>query len=455
MTFKGVWRLDYDDATAYLDSFVNFERRPPDAAMREAMSLERVRELLAELGSPHARLRCLHVAGTKGKGSTAAMAESALRAAGYRTGLYTSPHLIDLRERIRVDGRPVLPDDFAALVERTRPGLERIQAKADATPPNEHYSPPTYFEILTHLAFLHFEETGVDVAVLEVGLGGRLDATNVVTPAACAITNVSLDHTAILGSTLAAIAREKAGILKSGVPCVVAPQPDEAAASVRSVAEEVGAPLWWVGEEVTLERASGGSSDVRTPERNYEALTIPLPGAHQRENAAVAVALVDLARRAGFRRVTPDAVREGLARVNWPGRVQKVAEAPSTFLDGAHNPASVRALVETLAELLPPGRRVYVLAIASDKDWRGMIDALAPSAGAIVATGTGNPRAVAPAELAEGARRAGVERVEVEKDAARALDLARRIAGPDGSVVATGSLYVAGLLLQSLGMDAG
>jgi dihydrofolate synthase/folylpolyglutamate synthase len=445
--------LDYNDATAYLDSFVNFERRPPDAAMRDAMSLERVRELLAELGSPHARLRCLHVAGTKGKGSTAAMAESALRAAGYRTGLYTSPHLVDLRERIRVDGRPIPPDDFAALVERTRPGLERIQAKADATPPGEYYRPPTYFEVMTHLAFLCFEEANVDVAVLEVGMGGRLDATNVVTPAACAITSVSIDHTAILGSTLAAIAREKAGILKSGVPCVVAPQPEEAAASIRSVAEEVGVPLWLVGEDVTLERAGGGAFDVRTPGRTYENLTIPLQGAHQRENAAVAVGLVDLGRRAGFGRVTPDAVREGLARVSWPGRVQRVAEAPATFLDGAHNPASVRVLVRALAELLPPGRRVYVLAVANDKDWRGMIEVLAPSAGAIVATTSGNPRAVAPADLAECARAAGVERVEVEEDAPRALDLARRIAGTDGSVVATGSLYLVGLLLQYLRIE--
>jgi dihydrofolate synthase/folylpolyglutamate synthase len=446
--------LDYDDATAYLDAFVNYERRPPDAAMREAMSLERVRELLGELGSPHTRLRCLHVAGTKGKGSTAAMAESALRAAGYRTGLYTSPHLVDVRERIRVGGRPIPPDDFAMLVERTRPGLERIKARADATPPDEYYRPPTYFEILTHLAFLHFKEAGVDVAVLEVGMGGKLDATNVVTPAACAITSVSLDHTAILGSTLAAIAREKAGILKPGVPCVVAPQQEEAATSVRTVAQEAGAPLWLVGEDVTLERAGGGTFDVRTPERDYENLTIPLPGAHQRENAAVAVGLLELGRRAGLDRLTPDAVRQGLALVSWPGRVQRVADGPATFLDGAHSPASIRALVETLAEVLPPGKRVYVLAVANDKDWRGMIETLAPSAGAIVATTSGNPRAVAPAELAGGASLAGVTHVEVEEDAALALDLARRIAGMDGSVVATGSLYLVGLLMQSLGIDA-
>ncbi len=441
--------LSYEEALSYLDSFVNYERRPPDAEMRAAMSLDRVRELLTELGSPHERLSFLHVAGTKGKGSTAAMAASALRAAGYRTGLYTSPHLIDVRERIRVGGEPIPPEAFARVIERTRPHLDRIRERTADFPPDADARPPTYFEIMTHAAFLYFEEVKTDVAVLEVGMGGRLDATNVVTPAACAITNVSLDHTAILGPTLAEIAREKAGILKPGVPCVVAPQNESAAHSIEATAREVGAPLWRVGEEVVLERAGEEGFNVRTPERDYDGLRIPLWGAHQRENACVAVGLVDLARRAGFDRVTPDAVREGLANVSWPGRVQKVAESPVTILDGAHNVASVRALVATLAERLPAKRHVYVLAVASDKDWEGMIASLAPSAGAVVATSTGNPRAVPPVELAEGARRAGVGRVEVEEDAVSALDLARGIAGEDGSVVATGSLYLVGLLLAA------
>ncbi len=441
--------LNYEEALSYLDSFVNYERRPPDAEMRAAMSLDRVRELLRALGAPHERLSFLHVAGTKGKGSTAAMAASALCAAGYRTGLYTSPHLIDVRERIRVDGEPISPDAFARVIERTRPHLDKLREQISALPPDAGVRAPTYFEIMTHAAFLHFEEAGTEVVVLEVGLGGRLDATNVVTPAACAITNVSLDHTAILGTTLAEIAREKAGILKPGVPCVVAPQSESAAHSIEATARDVGATLWRLGEEVVLERAGEEGFSVRTPERVYDDLRIPLWGAHQRENACVAVGLVDLARRSGFDRVTPDAVRAGLANVSWPGRFQKVAESPVTILDGAHNVASVRALVTTLAERLPGRRHVYVLAVASDKDWEGMIASLAPSAEAVIATSAANPRAVAPAELAEGARRAGVVRVEVEEDALAALDVARGIAGEDGSVVATGSLYLVGLLLAA------
>ncbi len=442
--------LSFDEAIAYLDSFVNFEKRPPDAPPARSFGLARIKALLKRLDDPHARLACLHIAGTKGKGSTAAMTESILRAAGYRTGLYTSPHLVDIRERIRVGGRMVSREDFARLVERTRPHIERAREECAREPDSAMARPPTYFEIVTHLAFMHFAEVEVDAAVLEVGLGGRLDATNVIdAPVACAITSVGHDHMDILGETLAEIAGEKAGILKARVPAVVAPQQPEALAAIRDAARRVGAPLSHVGRDIVLVDGDETFS-VRTPDAAYDDLRISLWGAHQRTNAAVAVGLVDVARGAGFERVTPEAVREGLARVSWPGRIQLVAERPATVIDGAHNRESVRALLGTLAERFPAARAVFVFGAAADKDWRGMLECLLPRAEALVATSIGTGRAAAPDEIVGAAREVeGADgcAVEVEVDPAEALARARGIAGPDGLVVAAGSLYLVGKLL--------
>jgi dihydrofolate synthase/folylpolyglutamate synthase len=439
--------LSYKDAVGYLDTFVNYERRPPDSP--RAMGLERVRWLLGEIGDPHERLKALHIAGTKGKGSTAAMAESILRAAGYRTGLYTSPHLVDARERIRVSGEMIPRETFSSLMERLKAPLERIRRDIAALPPGATLRRPTYFEIMTDLAFLHFDESKVDVAVVEVGMGGRLDATNVVAPLACAVTNVSLDHTAILGSTVAEIAREKAGILKPGVPAVVAPQRPSAAKAIRAAARKAKAPLWWVGREVELlEGGADGAFTVRTPGKEYAGLSVPLWGAHQRQNAAVAVALVELAASAGLDRATPESVREGLARVSWPGRIEKVSDSPVTILDGAHNVASLRALLATVRERFGEAFPVFVFAAAEDKDWRRMLDLLPRDSDGIVVTSSGNPRSVDPRSLAEAAGRGGLGPVVVEPDPARALECAREIAGPDGLVVATGSLYLVGRLLE-------
>jgi len=437
--------LSFDDAIAYLDSFVNYEKRSPDAPPARSFGLDRIRALLHGLGDPHTRYPCIHIAGTKGKGSTAAMTEAILRAAGYRTGLYTSPHLVDLRERIRVDGRMISRDDFARLINRTRQHIDRAVEDCANLPPDET-RPPTYFEILTHLAFMYFADAKVDAAVLEVGLGGRLDATNVIdSPVACAVTSVGHDHTDILGDTLSEIAGEKAGILKAGTPAVISPQAPEAMEAIRDAAERVGAPLLLVGHDIKLVD-DGETFSVRTPDVTYENLRIPLWGAHQRTNAAVAVGLVEVARRKGFDRVTPDAVREGLAKVTWPGRIQQVATSPTTVIDGAHNRESVEALLGTLRNRLPGARPVVVFAAAADKDWRGMIACLLPDAKALVATSIGTGRAESPEEIAA-ASKGKCARVEVEADPAAALDQAREIAGPDGLVVATGSLYLVGRLL--------
>lgn len=448
----------YEEALAYLDGFVDYERKPPTGPARAAMGLERIRELLAELGDPHLGLRCVHIAGTKGKGSTAAMTASALAASGYRTGLYTSPHLVDVRERIQISGRPISQEEFVSCLDRTRPHLEKTMARAEALPPDAPFRRPTYFEILTHLAFLHFAASKVDAAVVEVGMGGRFDATNVIGPLACAITAISLDHTAILGSTLEAIAAEKAGILKQGVPAVIGPQEGPALRAICEAARRIGAPLWTVGREVALEDAGEGEPfSVRTPGLLYKNLDVALWGAHQRENAAVAVGLLELARASGLDRITPETVRDGLARTRWPGRVQPVSERPLTVIDGAHNGASVMALFEALrarlgAERLAESPPTVVFAAAADKDLAGMLSIIARRSSSIILTTSGSPRGAAPELLAglidrERTRAA----VEVEPDPVLALEKARARAGEGGLVAATGSLYLAGVLLGAMG----
>jgi len=279
--------MSYQEALDYLDSLVNFERMPPDRQARKVqLDLARIEWLTEQLGRPQDDLPCVHIAGTKGKGSICAMAESIARAAGLVTGIYTSPHLVDLRERIRVGGRKIAPEEFARHVTAIRPHVEAVRHKPEIRR-------PTYFEVLTHLALVHFVRSGVEMAAVEVGMGGRLDATNVVRPAACAIANISIDHTRQLGETLAEIAAEKAGIIKPGVPVVVSPNRPEAMAAVRAAADAHEAPLVLIGEDVTVAAVAGGEFSVTTGRARYDGLATPLAGRHQRENAAAAVALVE------------------------------------------------------------------------------------------------------------------------------------------------------------------
>jgi dihydrofolate synthase/folylpolyglutamate synthase len=333
----------------------------------------------------------------------------------------------------------------------TRPHLERIREQIASLPPGAVLRRPTYFEIMTHLAFLYFADAGADIAVLEVGMGGRLDATNVVDhPVACAITNISLDHTAILGETRAEIAREKAGILKRGSPAVVAPQRPTVVRALKSVARKVGAPLAWVGSDIELHEVEAGRFDVAFGDATYRGLEVPLIGAHQRQNAAVAVGLAELARRAGFDSVTEDSVRRGLRDVRWPGRIQKIADDPVTILDGAHNPESIDVLMHTLAEAYPDGARHVVFAVANDKDWPEMLAKISGARVHLTCTHTGNPRSVAPDEVADVARELGFATVSVDPSPTSALDACRRRAGAGDLVIATGSLYLVGALLAGL-----
>jgi dihydrofolate synthase / folylpolyglutamate synthase len=405
--------------------------------------LETMRALVEEMGHPERGYPSLLIAGTNGKGSVAAYCDAALRASGRRTGRYTSPHLVRVNERITVDGREITDHDFGVAVRAVRDAAERLVRRGVLE------AHPTFFEVTTAAAFAHFRRKRVDVAVLETGLGGRLDATNVVEPTASAIVSIDFDHEVYLGRTLAAIAGEKAGVMRRGRPTVIGPLPDSARRAVRARSREIGARLVEArrGARFAAPSRRGPAShgdvsfELRTPTAAYEGLC-PLPGAHQRDNLLVAIRLLEEARRAGVPidlRPLPAAV----ASTRWPGRLERVAGDPPLVLDGAHNPAGARALAAHLRGGPP---FVLVFGAMSDKDVRGLAGELFPLAAAVVLTRPRIARAATPDELA---RRAGrlAARAHREPSVARALALARRLAreqGPGTSVVVAGSLYLVG-----------
>jgi len=435
------------EALDYLYRFTDYERMvKPRAAATSIFGLARMNQLLDFLDHPERTLRVVHIAGTKGKGSTAAMTASILRHTGARVGLYTSPHVEHVRERIMVDGQWIAEQRLVAHVNRMHPYLE------DSLRTSQKYT-PTFFEIFTAAAFLDFVAEGVDYAVLEVGLGGRLDATNVAQPVVCGITHVSFDHTDKLGDTLVLIAGEKAGILKAGVPVVVAPQEAAALAAIQASAERVGSPMRLVGRDIALVD-EGPDFSVFTPRRRYRTLRVPLAGRHQRVNAASAVGLAEEATASRGIRLTPGPVRQGLAAVRWRARIETVGSRPTVVVDGAHNVASSRVLLATLDAEFSFDRLLLVLGISADKDIDGILALLVPRAAVVVATRSNSPRACAPDELLRRVRAVGqVEAVACESPA-QALALAREHARPGDLVCVTGSFYLAGDVLAALASGA-
>jgi dihydrofolate synthase/folylpolyglutamate synthase len=405
--------------------------------------LATMRALVAEMGHPERAYPTLLVAGTNGKGSVAAYCDAVLRAPGLRVGRYTSPHLVRVNERIAVDGRDVTDREFARAVREVRDAAERLVRRGVLE------AHPTFFEALTAAAFAHFRRRHVDVAVVEVGLGGRLDATNVADPVASAVVSVDFDHEVYLGRTLAAIAGEKAGVMRAGRPTVVGPVPDEARRALRARARATGARLVEASRGArfsapggpTLPGEATDTLDLRTPGAFHAGLR-PLPGLHQRDNLLVAIRLLEEAQKEGLP-VDLRKVPAAVARTRWPGRLERIAGDPPLVLDGAHNPAGARALAAHLAGGPP---FVLVFGAMADKDVPGLARALFPEAEAIVLTRPRVSRAASPEELARRAGRVGA-RAWREPSVARALRLARRLArahGPDTAVVVAGSLYLVG-----------
>jgi dihydrofolate synthase/folylpolyglutamate synthase len=427
--------MTYQEAIAYLYSLTDYEKTRIERYSPATFDLGRVERLLAAVGNPHTHFPALHIAGTKGKGSTAAMIESCLRAAGYSTGFYTSPHLHTFRERIQVAGQKIAREEVVALVEEIRPLIE-------------HTPGVTTFEAITAIGFLYFARTGVDVAAVEVGLGGRLDATNVMTPAVSVITSLSLDHTYLLGNTLAEIAYEKAGIIKPGVPTVSAPQRAEAIQVLEKVSQERGSPLievgrdWdyeagaadFEGQSFSIRRVAGGGSEL---DGEY---WMPLLGRHQLENGASAIAALEVMRERGFR-IPAEALREGMRNVQWPGRLEILSREPLVVVDCAHNPYSAQVLRQALEEWFPGRRWVLIFGASTDKDIPGMLRELAPVSEYVIVTRSNHPRAATPIELADAVAAVGGG-AEVSVSVRKSLRRGLAVMDPGSGLLVTGSIFV-------------
>jgi dihydrofolate synthase/folylpolyglutamate synthase len=415
--------MSYDETVRFLYSLGNEVRAAK-------LGLERMTALLERLDSPHLGRAWVHVAGTNGKGSSCAMIESGLRAAGLRTGLYTSPHLAEPTERIRMAGQPVSREQFAAAFAPVHQAAERLLAEGLLE------AHPTYFETVTAMAFLLFRELGAEIGVLEVGLGGRLDATNVVTPRLAVITPIDFDHESFLGKSLESIAAEKAGILKRGVPAVFAAQRPEAQAAIEARAAELGIqPLRtsrWQVRDLGLDRSGSRFLACGPQELRIEC---PLAGEHQVENALIALTALEALG------TPPEAICQGIRQTRWPGRLERVREAPEIILDGAHNPAGARALARYIERFFA-GRRVWlVYGAMRDKAVAEMAGILFPLAQEIILTAPAQARAVRPEILAE---LADHPRPRLAPRLAQALEIVRREAAPEDAVFISGSLFLAG-----------
>lgn len=419
--------MDYAEALKYIEGVSWLGVRP---------GLERVRALLERLGEPQRELKFVHVAGTNGKGSASALMAAALTAAGYKTGLYTSPHLLRFNERMRLDGEEIGDGELAELIgglaEAAR-GLEE---------------PCTEFELVTAAALLWFARRRADIVVLETGMGGRLDATNVIPRPECAvIMNIGLDHTAVLGDTVEAIASEKAGIFKGGAAVSYYQEPGVAAV-LRAAAARTGTELRFA--DFSLIEPLGSSLEGQNFRFAGGEYSIRLLGRHQLRNAATALTALAALRERGW--VLPEeAVRRGFAGAAWPARFELVSRSPLFVVDGGHNPQCVRATAGAIREYMPGGRCVLLMGVLADKDWRGMLDILAPVAEGFVCATPDSERALPAGELAAELRRRGL-RAEDGGEIPRAVERARELAGPAGAVCSVGSLYMAGAVRACLGL---
>lgn len=446
----------YQQAVNFLLDRINYERSQHMPYSDRAFKLDRMRQLLERLGNPHLQLRIVHVAGTKGKGSTSAMIAAAMKAAGYKVGLFTSPHLFRLEERVAVGGEPCPPEDLVALVDDLREAVDVM----DRTPDPD--GGPTYFELITALAMLHFRRQHVDVAVLEVGLGGRLDSTNVCRPEVAVITSISLDHTRQLGDTLAEIAGEKAGIIKPGVPTISGVTQDAPREVIQQVCINRGSRLIEVDRDFSCsyhppkdiapapelarfdyhsEAATGGES--------WQGVSLGLLGKHQAANAAVALATLLELRRQGWR-IPEAAIRSGFENLKWPARVEVISRWPTVVLDAAHNVASAEALMLTLSESFTARRRLLVFATAQDKDAAGMLRVLGERFDEVIITSyRDNPRAMPAAQLGEIAREVlganSSEKIPITvcNDPTAAWEHLRTRVEPGDLVCCTGSFFIA------------
>jgi len=431
----------YRKAIDFLMSQTDYERMRVVRYNTTTFNLDRMRLLLKHLGDPHTKFKSVHIAGTKGKGSTCYMLAAMLRASGYKVGLYTSPHLVDMRERIQINGAMISPNEMTHWVKRVEQAIGKMGADK-----------PTFFEIITAIGFCHFAQQEVDIAVVEVGLGGRLDSTNVITPEVAAVTSISYDHTAILGNTLEKIAEEKAGIFKKDIPALTVVQPPSVVAAMRRVAEKNGTKLAVVGEDVEFSyrfeigrplgphiRATLHSSISR-----FEQLVVPLVGEHQAINFGLALAVLDQLKQRGFKIEEAKAL-EGVKDLTIEGRMEMVWRDPRVILDGAHNAASMQALFRGISQYVPYDSMVVIFGCNCDKDVDGMLEKVSHGADKVIFTQvSSNPKAASPDELAARFTEEFGRMAQVAPDFASAMAIASRAITREDLITVTGSFYLVG-----------
>ncbi|MHC4208610.1 MAG: bifunctional folylpolyglutamate synthase/dihydrofolate synthase [Planctomycetota bacterium] len=419
---------------------MNFERMRVFRYDESVFKLDRVRQLLEALGNPHEQIRSVHVAGTLGKGSTTAMVASMLQGCGYAVGQYTSPHLTDVRERIAINQQQIGRNDFTELMRQTSATAAKLGME------------PTFFELLTAMAFKYFADQAVDIAVVEAGLGGRLDATNVLTPEVTVITRIDYDHMHILGRSLPEIAGEKAGVLKRRVPALSVEQTPEVEAVLREAAEKLAVPLRIVNKDIEFSYRFGASGNLGPHTRvclltetgQYMHLPVPLPGEHQAMNCGLALAAIDALKGAGFS--FPEVpLHEGLAATNTPGRMEIVWKQPRILIDGAHNPAAISALMRCVGAYVPYDSMICIFGCCEDKDIPAMLDRLALGGDKVIFTrARATPRAAEPDELHRQFTERCGKMSQVASTLPQALDLATRAVGRDDLICITGSFYLVG-----------
>jgi len=426
-------------AMDYVNSLANFERRPINARRQPPFKLDRIQKMLAELGSPEKRFRCVHIAGTKGKGSTVAMLAGMLQGSGHKVGVYTSPHVMDIRERIAIGSTLISEHDFAKAIGKVAEAVQKGNLEA-----------PTYFEALTAAAFVYFADQRVDIAVIEAGLGGRLDSTNVVKPEVCGITSISYDHMAQLGNTLTAIAEEKAGIFKEGVPVVSAQQPKEVKRALKKAAEAAKVPLFFSGDDIEYtyrfesSRVAGPQARIciSTATSHYEHLAVPMLGEHQAVNCGLAMGILDQLKAKGMR-IDDEGAIAGLANVKLPGRMEQICTEPRVLVDGAHNAASIDALMRAIGQNVGYDSMVVIFGCCADKDIPGMLKHILLGADKVIFTPISSPRAADPADLAAAfAEITGGKTAQVAPTLGAAMEIAEKAVNREDLICITGSFYL-------------
>jgi dihydrofolate synthase/folylpolyglutamate synthase len=425
----------------YLFSRTDYEKQSRLRYNVTTFSLERMEKLLSFLGNPHKKLATAHIAGTKGKGSTATMLARMLEANDYSVGLYTSPHVVDLHERIAINGRNISDSELLGLINRIYAPVEKMAKDNN----------PTFFELFTAMAFMFFVDKKVDIAVIETGLGGRLDSTNVIEPAVVGITSISIDHQNLLGNTIDSIAKEKAGIIKKGVPVVTVMQDAAAMKEIKKAAAAVKAPLTVTGKDVDFSYRFESSREhgphtricLTTPTSKFEHLKVPLPGEHQAINCGLAIAMLDTLKAGGYK-IDDAKAAEGLKEIKMPGRMEIVHNDPRILIDAAHNAASIKALISAIGQHIPYDSMIMIFGCGNDKDVRGMLQQLQYGADKVIFTRSNSLKAMNPQELADIYTEICGKMCQTAMSLGEALRIASSAIGREDLICVTGSFYLVG-----------